>query len=82
MKSYQIICCLQNVKLSGQSFENVHVHLKFRYYKNFLVICVVVLVSSALGTSNPDIVTAFYVTHTLYFLTFHALTNKIHKNMK
>lgn len=79
MKSYQFICW-QNVKLPGQSFENVQVNLKFRYYKNFLVICVLASLSSALRTSNPDAVSAFYVTKTMYFLTFHALTNKMQKN--
>jgi hypothetical protein len=67
MKSYQFIC-LQNVKLSGQGFENVHVNLKFRHYKNLLVICVVVPLSSVLVTSNPDTVSAFYVTQTVYFV--------------
>jgi hypothetical protein len=71
MNSYQFIC-LQNVKLSGQDFENVHADLKFRYYKNFLVICLVLPLSSVLGTSNPETVSAFYVTETVYFDTFHA----------
>jgi len=76
MKSCQFIC-LQNVKLSGKGFENVCVNLKFRHYKKFLVICVIVPLSSVLGTSNPDTVSAFYVTQTVYFVTFHALNNKI-----
>ena len=78
MKSYQFIC-LRNVTLSGQSFENLQVNLKFRHYENCLMICVVVPLSSVLGTSNPDTVSAFYVIQTVYVLTFHVLTDKIHK---
>jgi len=43
------------------------------------MICVVVPLSSVLGTSNPDTVSAFYVIQTVYVLTFHVLTDKIHK---